>query len=372
MRNKIVSFLKLKIENDFVKKEVLKKISELADNSAFTLGPPVQEFEKNFSRFCGAKFCLGVSSGTDALRTALLACGVISGDEVITTPITYTSTSLAIAHCGAKPVFVDVLDSGNIDPSKIESAITKRTKAILVVHMYGNICDMDKIRPIAKRHGLFLIDDCAHSQGASYKGKMAGSLAEISCFSFYPTKNLGAWGDAGAITTDNKNLLDKASLFKDRGEAVKNYSKVIGYNSRLDTIQAIVLNEKLKHLKVWNKRRSDVALKYIKALGGVGDIKMLPFSRECSYYNFPIMTSQRKKLMVFLEKMGVKTLINYPLPVHLQECFGYLGYKRGDLPKAESFADSVMSLPFHSFLTGQDQNLVIRLIKEFFDKNSKK
>jgi len=367
-----VPFLKLKIENDFVKKEILKKISELVDSSTFTLGLPVQEFEKNFSRFCGAKFCLGVGSGTDALRTALLACGVGLRDEVITTPMTYASTSLAIAHCGAKPVFVDVLDDGNIDPSKIEKAITKRTKAVLVVHMYGNVCDIDKIRTIAKRHGLFLVDDCSHSQGASYRGKMAGSVADISCFSFYPTKNLGAWGDAGAITTNNKKLLDKAFLFKNRGEVVRNYSKVIGYNSKLDTIQAIVLNEKLKHLKAWNKKRSDAALKYTKALGGVGDIKMLPFSRECSYYNFPIITSQRKKLMAFLEKMGVKTLIHYPLPLHLQECFEYLGYERGDLPKAESFANSVMSLPFHSFLTNQEQNLVTRLIKEFFDKNSKK
>lgn len=367
-----VPILKLKIENDFVKKEVLKKISELVDSSAFTLGPPVQEFEKNFSRFCGATYCLGVGSGTDALRTALLACGVGVGDEVITTPITYASTSLAIAHCGAKPVFVDVLDDGNIDPSKIEKAITKRTKAVLVVHMYGNVCDMDKIRAITKRHGLFLVDDCAHSQGASYKGKMAGSIADISCFSFYPTKNLGAWGDAGAITTNNKKLLDKAFLFKNFGETVQYYSKIIGYNSRLDTIQAIVLNEKLKHLKAWNKKRSDAALKYTKALEGVGDITMLPFSGECSYYNFPIITNQRKKLMAFLEKMGVKTLRHYPLPLHLQECFGYLGYTRGDLPKAESFADSVMSLPFHPFLTSQEQNLVTRLIKEFFDKNSKK
>ena len=367
-----VPFLKLKLENAFVKKEVFKKISELADSSTFTLGPPVQEFEKNFSRFCGATYCLGVGSGTDALRTALLACGVGVGDEVITTPMTYTSTSLAIAHCGAKPVFVDVLDDGNIDPSKIEKAITKRTKAVLVVHMYGNVCDMDKIRAIAKSHGLFLVDDCSHSQVASYKGKMAGSIADISCFSFYPTKNLGAWGDAGAITTSNKKLLDKAFLFKNYGEVVQNYSNVIGYNSKLDTIQAIVLNEKLKHLKAWNKKRSDAALNYTKALGGVLDITMLPFSRECSYYNFPIITSQRKKLMAFLEKMGVETFIRYPLPVHLQECFGYLGYKRGDLPKAESFADSVMSLPFHPFLTSREQNLVIRLIKEFFDKSSKK
>lgn len=367
-----VPFLNLKIENDFVKKEVLKKISELADSSAFIQGPPVQEFEKNFSRFCGVKFCLGVGSGTDALRTALLACGVGVGDEVITTPITYTSTSLAIAHCGAKPVFVDILDDGNIDSSKIEKAITKRTKAVLVVHMYGNVCDMDKIRAITKKHKLFLIDDCAHSQGASYKGKMAGSLADISCFSFYPTKNLGAWGDAGAITTNNKKLLNKVFLFKNRGEVVQNYSKVIGYNSRLHTIQAIVLNEKLKHLKAWNKKRSDAALKYRKALEGVGNIKMLSFSKGCSYYNFPIITSQRKKLMAFLAKMGVKTLIHYPLPVHLQECFGYLGYKKGDLPKAESFADSVMSLPFHSFLTSQEQNLVTKLIKEFLDKNNKK
>lgn len=355
-------------ENDLVKKSCLKQISLLADSSQFTLGAAVAGFEKRFARFCGATFCVGVGSGTDALRTALLACGIGRGDEVVTTPTTYTSTSLAIAHCGAIPVFVDVLSDGNIDPTKVEAAITRKTKAILVVHMYGNICDMNSVRVVAKRHRLFLIDDCAHAHGASYQGKKAGSIADISCFSFYPTKNLGAWGDAGAITTSNARLFERALLFKNYGEEVQNYSKVIGYNSKLDTIQAIVLDEKLKHLKQWNRQRSRVAQTYTRTLRGVGDVETLPFSRYNSYYNFPIITKHRDKLAAFLSKKGIETPIRYPLPIHLQKCFAYLGYAKGDFPRAEKFAASVMSLPMHSHLTKKDQAFIIRSVRSFFHR----
>lgn len=356
----------LNYENDLIRRSVIKKISKLIDSSAFTLGKPVQEFEKSFARYCGVKYCLGVGSGTDALRTALLACGVGLGDEVITTPITYTSTSLAIAHCGGRPVFVDVLENGNIDHTKIEQAITKRTKAILVVHMFGNACSMSEIKKIAKKHRLRLIDDCAHSQGAKYKGKIIGSLADISCFSFYPTKNLGAWGDAGGITTDNKLLLKRAFLFKNYGEYIQNFSEVIGYNSKLDTIQAIVLGEKLKYLNSWNKKRLKLAFNYSKNLAGVGDLKIVPFSGDCSYYNFPIRTKRRTALMKFLADRNIQTLIRYPVPMHLQKCFKQLGYKKGDFPMAEEYASSVVSLPIYSSLSRDSQNFIIKSIKEFF------
>src|SRR3989344_1555978 len=361
-----VKFVDLKKENDIIKKACLKKIGELTDSSAFTLGPEVQKFEKNFAGFCGTRFCLGVGSGTDALRTALLACGIKEGDEVITPPISYASTSLAIVHCGGKPVFVDVLENGNIDHAKIEAAITKNTKAILVVHMYGNVCEMSRIELIVKKYKLFLIDDCAHSHGASYKGKRAGSLADISCFSFYPTKNLGAWGDAGGITTNDRQLYEKARLYKNYGELTQNYSLVIGYNSKLDAVQAAILGIKLKHLKLWNKKRSACAKRYTQSLKGVGDIKTLQFSENCSYYNFPINTGHRNTLQEFLKKRGIQTFVRYPLPIHLQECFKYLGYKKGDFPVAEKHARTVLSLPFYPFLLEESQKYVVDSIKKFF------
>ncbi len=361
-----VSFVNLNAENRLIKKKVFEKLFKIVDASDFSLGKELGEFEKNFARFCQAKFCIGVASGTDALRTALLACGIKDGDEVITTPISYTATSLAIAHSNAKPVFVDVLEGGNIDSSKIEKAITKKTKAILVVHTYGNPCDIDKIRQIAKKYKLFLIDDCAHSHGAVYKGKKIGGLVDISCFSFYPTKNLGAWGDGGAITTSSKELYEKTKLFKGFGGVNKDFSEVIGYNSKLDTIQAAVLNEKLKNLVGLNKKRVKLAKRYTQKLKGVGDIQTPPFSKDCSYYVFPIKTNHREKLREFLSKKGIQTLIHYPLPIHLQKCFKYLGYKRGDFPNAEKHATTVMSLPFHPFLTNMEQDHVTICIKEFF------
>ena len=361
-----VSFVDLRKENELIRRRVFKKFEKIVDSSDFTLGKEVNEFEMNFAKFCGAKFCIGVASGTDALRTALFACGIKDGDEVVTTPISYTATSLAIAHVNAKPVFIDILEDGNIDHSKIEKAITKKTRAILIVHMYGNPCDVDKIRQIAKKHKLFLIDDCAHAHGAIYKNKRIGGLTDISCFSFYPTKNLGAWGDGGAITTNNKELYEKAKLFKGFGGVNKDFSEVIGYNSKLDTIQAAVLNEKLKNLLKLNKKRTIMAKRYTESLSGVDDIKTLPFSKDCSYYVFPIKTNHREKLREFLSKKEITTLIHYPLPIHLQECFKYLGYKKGDFPNAEKHAKIVLSLPFYPHLGFKEQDKVINSVKRFF------
>ena len=362
-----IAFVDLRKENDLIRRAYFNKLNQIVNRSDFSLGKELKEFENNFAKFCQAKFCIGVASGTDALRTAILACGIKEGDEVITTPISYTATSLAVAHCNAKPVFVDVREDGNINSFKIEKAITKKTKAILIVHMYGNPCDIDKIKRIVKKYKLFLIDDCAHAHGAVYKNKRIGGLTDISCFSFYPTKNLGAWGDGGAITTNNKELYEKAKLFKGFGGTNKDYSQVIGYNSKLDTIQAAVLNEKLKNLLKLNKKRIILAKRYTESLNGAGDIKTLPFSKDCSYYVFSIKTNHREKLREFLSKKEIQTLIHYPLPIHLQECFKYLGYKKGDFPNAEKHAKTVMSLPFHPFLTDKEQNYVVDSIKSFFN-----
>jgi len=364
-----VAFIQLKKENLKIKKQFLIKANKMIDNSAFTLGEYTHVFEKDFAAFCQAKFCLGLGSGTDALHVALLACGIKKGDEVITTPVSYTATSLAIAYIGAKPVFVDVLADGNIDPSKIERVITPKTKAILIVHLYGHACKIAAVKAIAKKHKLFLIDDCAHAHGAAYQGKKIGSLTDISCWSFYPTKNLGAWGNAGAITTNNKKLLDQAFIYKNFGGLDKNNSQVIGYNYRMDDVQAIVLDLKLKYLERSNKKKQVLAQRYVRELIGIGDIKMSPFSKDCSYYVFTINTKYRDSLQKFLTKKGIQTFIHYPLPIHLQKCFKYLGYKKGDFPIAEKHALTVLSLPFYPSIPLKEQDIVITAVKSFFNTN---
>jgi len=355
----------LKPENEQIRPRAMRRVNRLLDDSVFIEGSELKRFEENFAKYCGVKYCLGLASGTDAIRTALLACGVKSGDEVITTTLTYTATSLAIAHTGAKLVFVDIRDDGNIDPNKIVQAITKRTKAILVVHMYGNPCEMDTIRKIARKHKLFLVDDCSHAQGARYKGKKVGSLADISAFSFYPTKNLGAWGDGGGITTDSKKLRDAAYIYKNYGEKenVRNYSEIIGYNSKLDPLQAIVLDEKLKYLDKWNDNRRIVAERYRKALTGLKGISLVPMTVGCSYYLFPILVEERDKFRQGLKNLGIPTGNHYPQPMHLQECFRYLGYKKGDFPAAEQFMARVVTLPFYPSLKPAVQNKIIKAIR---------
>ncbi len=363
-----IPIVKLAVENGVVKKKVFARFRKAVDNSAFVLGPAVAEFEQKFSKFCGAGYCIGVGSGTDALHVALLGLGIADGDEVITTPVTYTSTSMAIAYCGARPVLVDIREDGNIDPAKIEAAITRKTRAILVVHLYGNACDLRSIKAIAKRHRLFLIDDCAHSHGARYHGKKIGSLTDASCFSFYPTKNLGAWGDAGAVTTNSKEIARQVRLYKGYGEVEKNKSVLLGHNKRIDTLQAIVLSEKLPYLERWNVRRRKAAQRYIRALKGVGDVVTGPFSADCSYYVFPIKTRHRDALRRHLAGMGIETVIHYPRPMHLQPCFAYLGYKSGDFPNAEAHCRTVMSLPLHSAISAKEQAAVVAAIKIFFKR----
>ena len=356
----------LKPENEKVRARVMRRISQLLDRSFFVEGEDLASFEKNFAAYCGTDYCHGVGSGTDALRTALLAIGVGPGDEVITTPFTYVATSLAIAHVGARPVFVDVGKDGNMNSQLIESAITKRTKAILPVHMYGNPCDMDAIKKIAKKNKLLVIDDCSHAQGTQYKNKKVGSLADVSCFSLYPSKNLGAWGDAGVITTNNKKIAERVYLYKNYGEEKtgRNYAKVLGYNSKLDPIQAIVLDEKLKYLDVWNARRRDVADWYRQGLENIPNLQVPLLAKETSYYVFPVLTSRREALRSALSKKEIETGIHYPQPMHLEEAFSYLGYKKGDFPQAEYFADHVMSLPMFPSLSKKEQKRIMIAVSE--------
>ena len=358
-----IPFNNLKPENEQIRSRAMRRINQLLDDSVFIEGKELAKFERNFAEYCGVKYCLGLASGTDALRTALLACNVVAGDEVITTPLTYTATSLAIAHAGARPVFVDIGKDGNINPQKISNAVTGRAKAILAVHMYGNPGDIDKIRKISQKHNLFLIDDCSHAQGATYKGKKIGSLADISCFSFYPTKNLGAWGDAGGITTNSRTLRDNAYLYKNCGEIKRNYSVVTGYNSKLDPVQAIVLDEKLKYLDRWNNNRRKVAAYYRKGLAGLPGIGLVPMIAGSSYYLFPILADNKDLLRKTLELSGIPTGEHYPQPMHLQECFRNLGYKKGDFPVAEKFTERVITLPFYPSLKPSAQQKITRAIK---------
>lgn len=351
--------VRLYSENALVDKPVLKRIKQAVRESSLMLGKDVADFEKNFASYCGKKYCVGVGSGTDALHVALLAVGVGAGDEVITTPVTFTATSLAISHCGATPVYVDVKEDGNIDENLVELAITKKTKAILAVHLYGRPCNMKALRKIANKHKIKLIDDCAHAHGIK-------SLADVSCYSFYPTKNLGAWGDAGAIVTNSMEIAELAKLYKGYGEYVKNESILLGYNKRLDVMQAIVLDEKLKHLDEWNKKRRAAAKVYTTLLDGVGDLDIQPYSEDCSYYVFTLRTGIRDALKDELKKNGIESAVHYPVPMHLQKCFKYLGYKKGDFPMAELHCATVLSIPLYSDIRKLELRKVVSEIISFY------
>jgi len=320
------------------KEEFIEAILHVGENARFILGKEVQELEEKVSQFLGCRYAVGVASGTDALLLSLRALGIKQGDEVITTPYTFFATAGAIVNVGGRPVFVDINpETYNLDPDICEDAVTERTKAIIPVHLFGQSCDMDPIMEIAKQHNLAVMEDACQSIGCSYKGKMVGTIGNAGCFSFFPSKNLGGFGDGGMVTTDDEMLYTRVKMLRVHGAERKYYHKMVGTNSRLDTIQAAVLLIKLKYLKEWIDLRQKHAEVYYEELNNVGDI-ILPWKAPYSthvYNQFIIQTVFRDRLMEFLKKKGIGTAIYYPLPLHLQECFRDLGYKEGDFPVAE-------------------------------------
>ncbi|MFO0795045.1 MAG: DegT/DnrJ/EryC1/StrS family aminotransferase [Candidatus Brocadiaceae bacterium] len=365
-----VSVLDLKRQYDGIREEINKAVLEVIASQSFVLGPFVESFERDISDYCKTKHAIGVSSGTDALLLALMACGIKSGDEVITTPFTFFATAGSIARLGAIPVFVDIDPTTyNIDVHKIARVVNKKTKAIMPVHLYGQCADMDAILEIAQAHGLKVIEDAAQAIGALYKGNPAGTLGHIGCFSFYPTKNLGGYGDGGLMATNDDHLAEYLKILRVHGSKPKYYHSYIGINGRLDAIQAAILSVKLKYLDGWSRKRGEVAAYYSENLRGlpVRLPKIEPYNTHI-FHQYVIATPQRDAMMKYLEQQGIETAIYYPVTLHLQKCFEYLGYKKGDLPESEKASNEVLALPVYPEITQNELDYVIGHIRNFFSR----
>ena len=335
----------------------------------YVLGNEVKQFEEEFAAFTGRKYCVGLNSGLDALIMSVRALGISQGDEVIVQANTYIATVLGITENGAIPVFVEPDECYNIDADKIEVAITDKTKAIMVVHLYGQASNMGKIMGISKKYNLPVIEDCAQSHGACFDGKMTGSFGISGCFSFYPTKNLGAFGDAGAIVTDDKDFADKVRMMRNYGSRIKYYNEIEGLNSRLDEMQAALLRVKLQHIKELNQERVVLAERYTKGITNEYIVKPeIRNGANSIFHQYVIRCKDRSNLQKYLEKQGIQTQIHYPVPPHLAECYERLGHKRGDYPITEQYANEVLSLPIYTGMTWEEQDYVIEKLNTF--KNS--
>ena len=332
----------------------------------YVLGKEVSAFEEEFASYVGTNHCVGLASGLDALWIAFRLLGLKAGDEVIVQSNAYIACVMGITMSGASPVFVEPNESFNIDPDKIESAITDKTKAILVVHLYGQASEMDSIMSVANKHNLYVVEDCAQSHGAKYNGKMTGTFGDVGCFSFYPTKNLGAFGDAGAVTVNSQELAEAFRVYRNYGSEKRYYSKVVGTNSRLDEMQAAMLRVRLRYLDELNKERIKICQRYLEQINNPSLI--LPVIKpgcESVWHQFVIRTSKRDNFMEYLKSKGVGSIIHYPIPPHLSEAYAYLGFQKGDFPIAESFGDTVLSLPLYNGMTDQEQDYAIEVINSY-------
>lgn len=361
----MIPFVDLKAQYAGIKHEVDAAIQGVLESCQFTLGGEVAAFEQEFAAYCQRKHGIGVNTGTSALHLALLAANVGPGDEVITVPFTFVATVAAIYYTGAKPVFVDIdARSFNMDPQALESAITARTKAIIPVHLYGQPADMDPILQVAKKHGLIVIEDACQAHGAQYKGRRAGSVGDMGCFSFYPGKNLGAYGEGGMVVTDNAEYARTIRMLRDWG-AEKKYQHVLkGYNYRLEGLQGAVLRVKLRHLEAWTEARRAAAARYDRlfADSGVPTPRAMPYARHV-YHIYAIRTAHRQKWQDALQAQGIQTGIHYPIPVHLLPAYADLGYKVGQFPHSELAAAEVLSLPMFPELTAEQCETVSRAVK---------
>ena len=362
-----VPFLDLKAQYESIKDEIAVAIQQVLDKTAFAGGPFVAQFEKEFADFCKVSHAIGVGSGTDALWLALLGLGVGQGDEVITVPDTFIATAEAITYCGAKPVFVDVEETTyNMDPSKLEAAITPNTKAVIPVHLFGQMADMDPILEIARKRNLFVIEDASQAHGAEYKGRKAGSMGDAGCFSFYPGKNLGAYGEAGAVVTNNEELDKKIRMLRDHGQAKKYHHTYIGWNARMDGIQGAILSVKLKHLDKWTEARRRNAKIYDELFQGVRGV--LP-PQEATYgkhvyHLYAIRVTDRDRLIAALTEKEIFCGIHYPIPVHLLDAYQSLNLGKGSFPIAEKSASEFVSLPMFPELSKEQINTVAHEIEK--------
>jgi dTDP-4-amino-4,6-dideoxygalactose transaminase len=363
----MIPLIDMKVRHAPLKGEYLRAIGELIDSGRFVGGPGVDAFENEFATYCGVRFAVGVGSGTEALWLALLALGIGPGDEVITVPMTFAATVEAICMTGATPVFVDIDErTYTMDPAGLERAITDRTKAVVPVHLFGQVAEMDAISEIATAHGLRVVEDAAQAHGARYAGRMAGSLANAGCFSFYPGKNLGAFGDGGAVVTDDEGLALRIRMLGNHGQTVKNRHPVVGWNSRLDGIQAAVLSIKLRHLDEENRIRRNHAATYENGLAGLPGV-IAPWIGNVErhvHHLHVIRVRQREELLNAFKREGIDHGIHYPVPIHLQGAYHHLGYPRGSFPVSESCAEEFVSLPMYPEITSSQIHRVVETVRQ--------
>jgi len=363
-----IPFVDLKAGFAPIKKEVMKAVEDVLTGMNLNIGPNCQALEKEFAAFCGTKHAVGVASGTEAIQFSLLAAGVKYGDEVITSPHTFFATAEAIACIGAVPVFVDIDPiTYAIDPMAIEKKITSKTRAIIPIHMYGQCADMGSVMETAASHGIAVIEDACQAHGALYQGRKSGSVGNAGCFSFYFTKNLGGYGEGGIVTTNDDKIAEKARLYRNHGHASKYEHAVVGYNGRLDEIQAAILRIKLPLLDHYNQRRRDLAATYHDLLKGLPiELPAEAAGRHHVYHLFVIRCRERDGLMEHLTNRGIGTGIHYRNPVHLQKAMSYLGYKSGDIPAAEQACEEILSLPMYPELNRDDQEYIAAAIRDFY------
>ncbi len=382
-----VPMLDLKRQFAAIREEIYAAIQEVCESQHLVLGEAVQAFERESAAYLGTQSAVGCASGTDALWLSLAACGVGPGDNVITTPFTFFASASSIVRCGARPVFVDIHpDTLNLDPGQVEaklfSGVANGLKAVMPVHLYGQCCDMDRFERFGREHPLKIVEDAAQAFGASWRGRRAGTLGHAAAFSFYPTKNLSAFGDGGLVTTNDSEIADHVRRLRNHGSRIRYYHEEIGWNSRLDSIQAAVLRVKLKRLDGWNTRRREVAAKYDSLLVEVGlaspasrggwatrePVRLLSTMPQAHhiYHQYVVRAKRRDELREFLGTRGIGSEVYYPVPLHLQECFSYLGYRAGDLPHAELAAQEVIALPIFPEITDEEQHRVVDAIREFY------
>lgn len=346
--------------------ELERKALEVLRSGWYVLGPEVRAFEEEFAGYTGAKYCVGLASGLDALWLAFKVLGIGEGDEVIVQANTYIASVMGITINGATPVFVEPDEYFNIDVDKIESLITPKTKAILVVHLYGQASQMNKVVALCRKYNLKLVEDCAQSHGACFEDKMTGTFGDIGCFSFYPSKNLGAFGDAGAIVTDDEELAKAMRVYRNYGSEKRYYNMVVGANSRLDELQAGLLRVKLAHIQELTQERENLAQTYLSKIKNK-KITLPQIRENCSHvwHQFVIRCDKRDELIQYLEERGIGSIIHYPIPPHLSEAYGYLGYKMGDYPITEAYAATILSLPMYNGMTAEEIEKVIQALNDF-------
>ncbi len=363
-----IPYLDLKAQLKPLRAEIDAAIARTLDHCSFCLGPDVAQFEQDFAKFCGSAHGVAFNSGTSALHVAMRLLNVGPGDEVVTTPFTFVATSWAISYVGAKPVFVDIDDATfNLDPQRVEAAITPRTKAVMPVHLYGQPFDLEAIGDLCRKHRLPLVEDAAQAHGAKYKGRTIGTFGEISCFSFYPGKNLGACGEGGALVTNNADFAKRARSLREHGSAVRYYHDEVGFNYRMEGIQGAVLGIKLKHLNDWTRERQRVAKRYTELLADTPlQLPHQPAFAESVWHLYVVRHPRRDELKKHLEANAVGCALHYPLPLHLQKCYAGLGYHAGDFPNAEKAARECLSLPIFPELTEPQIQRVVAVVKDFF------